>query len=100
MPSAIDLSALDELFSAAYPSDQPGAAVIITHESLPLFRKGYGMANLELEVSIRPEMVFRIGSVTKQFTAVSILMLLEGGLLRLDDPLEKFTATQLPSNIC
>lgn len=86
----MDLPALDTLFAAAYPPDQPGAAVIVTQAGRPVFRKAYGMANLELQVPVRPETVFRVGSVTKQFTAVAILMLMEEGLLALDDPLEKF----------
>lgn len=90
MPASIDLSALDALFSDAYAADLPGAAVLVAQEGRPLLRKAYGMANLELGVPLRPEMVFRIGSVTKQFTAAAILMLLEEGKLALDDPLEKF----------
>jgi CubicO group peptidase (beta-lactamase class C family) len=50
-----------------------------------VLRKGYGSANLELAVPMRPEHVFRIGSITKQFTAVAILQLVEAGKLRLDD---------------
>jgi CubicO group peptidase (beta-lactamase class C family) len=55
-----------------------------------VFRTGYGMANLELGVPITPEMVFRLASVTKQFTAVATLMLIEQGLLALDDPITRF----------
>jgi len=56
----------------------------------PVFRAGYGMANLELGVPITPDTVFRLASVTKQFTAVAILMLMEQGLLALDDPITRF----------
>ena len=54
-----------------------------------LFRKAYGMANLELGVPLQPDMVFRLGSITKQFTAAAILMLAEEGKLSLQDPIEK-----------
>ncbi len=47
------------------------------------FEKAFGMANLELDVPMKTEMVFEIGSITKQFTAVSILMLLEQGKFHL-----------------
>ncbi len=90
MPDSINANSLDELFGSTYLADQPGAAVIVTQNGEPIFRKGYGMANLELAVAIRPDMIFRIGSITKQFTAVAILMLMEEGKLKLEDSLEKF----------
>ncbi len=55
-----------------------------------IYRKAFGMANLELDVPMTPDMVFRIGSVTKQFTAVAILQLLEQGKLSLDDEITRF----------
>jgi D-alanyl-D-alanine carboxypeptidase len=81
---------LDETLARAYPAGGPGAAVIAVRNGETIFRKGFGLANLELGVPIEPEMVFRIGSVTKQFTAVSVLMLMEQGKLALDDPLTRF----------
>jgi D-alanyl-D-alanine carboxypeptidase len=79
----------DRLFTETYPADEPGAAVLIVHDGETVLRKGYGMANLELEVPIRPEMVFEIGSVTKQFTAAAILKLAEQGKLALEDDVRK-----------
>lgn len=55
-----------------------------------LLRKGYGMANFEQSVPSAPETVFRIGSITKSFTALSILQLEERGLLRVTDPVVKY----------
>jgi len=81
---------IHELLNANYPPDGPGAAVIVVKDGQIILRKGYGLANMELGVPIQPETVFKIGSVTKQFTAVSILMLVEEGKLALDDPIEKF----------
>lgn len=81
---------IDQMLTALYPTDQPGVAVIVTQNDETLFRKGYGMANLELGVKMEPHMVFRLGSITKQFTAVAILMLLEQGLLDLQDDLARF----------
>lgn len=81
---------LDKMLTSIYTADAPGAAVIVTRNAKPIFRKGYGMADLELGVKMEPDMVFRIGSITKQFTAVAILMLAEQGKLHLSDDLTKF----------
>jgi len=82
--------AIDTLIQETYPPTEPGAAVIVVKNGQTIFRKGYGMANLEFGMPIEPDMVFRIGSVTKQFTAVAILMLVEQGKLSLDDSVTKF----------
>ena len=55
-----------------------------------MLRKGYGLADVELAVPIRPEMVFRVGSVTKQFTAACILRLAEEGRISLSDDLTRY----------
>jgi len=81
---------MDAMLSGAYQPGAPGAAVLVMKDGVPLLRKGYGLANLELGVPIRPEMVFRIGSITKQFTAVGILMLVKEGKLALDDEITRF----------
>ena len=72
---------IDTLIQESYKSAEPGVAVIVVKDGETVFRNGYGMANLELSVPIEPDMVFRIGSATKQFTAVAILMLAEQGKL-------------------
>jgi CubicO group peptidase (beta-lactamase class C family) len=82
--------AIDELVSKAYPADGPGASVVVIKEGRTLLRKGYGMADVELGVRVEPDMVFRLGSITKQFTAVAILMLAEQGKLSLADDVTKF----------
>ena len=61
-----------------------------------LLRKGYGNANFELNVANTPETVFRIGSITKSFTALSILQLEEKGLLKVSDPVAKYVP-ELPA---
>ncbi len=73
-----------------FKPNEPGAAAIVVKDGQVIFRKGYGLANLELGIPIAPEHVFRIGSITKQFTAVSILMLIEQGKLALTDEITKF----------
>ncbi|HEY7543856.1 MAG TPA: serine hydrolase domain-containing protein, partial [Blastocatellia bacterium] len=83
-------SAIDEVCAKTFKPNEPGAAVIVVKDGKVIFRKGYGMANMELGVKIEPDMIFRIGSVTKQFTAVAILMLMEQGKLTLQDEITKF----------
>ncbi len=82
-------AAIDALLKGSFPADRPGAAVIVTKDGRTLFEKAYGMADLELGVPLQPDMVFRLGSITKQFTAAAILMLAEDGKLSLQDPIEK-----------
>jgi CubicO group peptidase (beta-lactamase class C family) len=86
-----DLAAkIDAVMSEVYKPGEPGAAVIVRKNGRTVFRKGYGLADLELGVAIEPDMVFRLGSITKQFTAVSILLLAEEGRLGLQDEITKF----------
>ncbi|PYP85444.1 MAG: serine hydrolase [Blastocatellia bacterium AA13] len=65
-------------------------SVLIARDGAVLFSKGYGMANLELDVLNTPETKFRLGSITKQFTATAILLLQERGKLSVQDPLCKY----------
>ena len=81
---------IDAFLSGIYKPDQPGAAIIAVKDGKVVFRKGYGLAEVELGMPIRPEMVFRIGSVTKQFTATAVMMLVEEGKLALDDQITKW----------
>lgn len=86
-----DLAAYaDKLLAETYPAGEPGAAALIVKDGRTVLRKGYGLANLELGVPIQPDMVFEIGSVTKQFTAASILLLAERGQLSVDDDITKY----------
>ncbi len=85
----IEADRIDAMLAKAYPDSQPGAAVIVTKDGKPVFRNAYGMANLELGVPLQPDMVFRLGSITKQFTAAAILWLEQRGELSVDDPISK-----------
>jgi CubicO group peptidase (beta-lactamase class C family) len=88
-PAATPAAAIDALLKSSFPADRPGAAVIVVKDGRTLFRRAYGMADLELGVPLQPDMVFRLGSITKQFTAAAVLMLAEEGKLSLEDPIEK-----------
>lgn len=84
------VSEIDAMLTAAYPADEPGAAVIVVKDGDTMFRKAYGMANLELDVPLEPDMIFRIGSITKQFSAAAILLLEQEGKLSIQDPITKY----------
>ncbi|KQZ59244.1 MULTISPECIES: serine hydrolase domain-containing protein [unclassified Lysobacter] len=73
-----------------YPTDGPGAALLVARGDQVLFRGARGEASVELGVPLTPDGVFRIGSVTKQFAAAGLLKLVEAGKVGLDDPLSKF----------
>ena len=83
-------SRLDAIAAQAFPAQRPGAAVIVMKGGRVLLRAGYGMADLDRGTRIRPDSVFRIGSMTKQFTAIAILQLVASGRIALDDPVTKF----------
>lgn len=80
----------DELLQENYKADTPGATALVYKDGEVLYRKAFGMANMELEVPMKPENVFELGSITKQFTSVSILMLMEQGKLSLEDEITKY----------
>jgi CubicO group peptidase (beta-lactamase class C family) len=68
----------------------PGVALKILRDGKPVKTAAYGLANLELNVPVRPETVFEIGSITKQFTAAGILFLAQEGRLSVDDKISKY----------
>lgn len=81
---------IDAIISSVYTAEEPGISILVAKDGKPIFRKAYGKANLELNVDLKPENVFEIGSITKQFTAVAILMLEEQGKLKLEDEITKY----------
>jgi len=83
------LAEVEALFQKAYGAGEPGAAVLLERNGETLLRKAYGMADLELGVAMEPDLVFRIGSITKQFTAVAILMLEAEGKLAVQDDITR-----------
>jgi len=83
---------IDAIFNQAYPANSPGATVLMAKDGKIIYRKAFGMANLELKVPMQPENVLHLASITKQFTSVSILMLMDQGKLSLQDPLSKYIA--------
>ncbi|MEM1338197.1 MAG: serine hydrolase [Bacteroidota bacterium] len=80
----------DTLLWEMFKEDTPGAVALVAKGNTILYRKAFGMANLELGVKMKPENVFRIGSITKQFTAAAILKLRDEGKLNLDHDITKY----------
>ena len=68
----------------------PGVALLVSRGGEVIRAQGYGMANLELQVPVKPGTIFQSGSVGKQFTATAIMMLVEEGKIGLEDPLTKY----------
>ncbi len=81
---------INSFLSDLYPSDEPGISAILARGDEVLYRQGHGIANIEHNISISPDMVFRLGSLTKQMTTASIMMLVEEGELQVDDPITRF----------
>jgi CubicO group peptidase (beta-lactamase class C family) len=68
----------------------PGLALLVSRDGQAVRAQGYGLANVELQVPVKPEAIFQSGSVGKQFTATAVMMLVEEGKVGLEDPLTKF----------
>jgi CubicO group peptidase (beta-lactamase class C family) len=81
---------LDSLLSKNFKPKEPGVAVLVARKGKIIYQEAYGSANLELDVPLQPDMVFRIGSITKSFTSLGILQLVEQGKISLQDSLQKF----------
>lgn len=82
-------SQIDALFAPYDSPDSPGASVAVLQKGKIVFKKGYGSANLEYDIPNTPSTIFHVASVSKQFTAFSILLLAEQGKLSLDDDIRK-----------
>lgn len=81
---------IDSLLQPKFKPQESGAVAMVSKNGTILYKKAFGMANLELEVPMKTNHVFEIGSMTKQFTAISILMLMEQGKLKLEDDITKY----------
>ena len=84
------VSKINKIFSQWDNKNSPGCAVAIVKNDSILFAKGYGMANLEYNIPIEPETIFHMASISKQFTAFSIVLLAKQDKLKLDDDIHKY----------
>jgi CubicO group peptidase (beta-lactamase class C family) len=88
---APSIAAIDQAMNRAVDTGWvPGGVVAVARGGKVVFEKGYGRANLETGTPANPDTVFRIGSLTKQFTAAAMLLLAQDGRLRIDDPVGKY----------
>lgn len=88
VPAALDngfAADIDATIAPFYPADEPGATIIVTLDGSTIFRQAYGMASVAKQEAMMPEATMRLGSISKQFTAVATLMLIEEGTLSLAD---------------
>jgi CubicO group peptidase (beta-lactamase class C family) len=81
---------VDKVFAEWNRSDGPGCAVAAIQDGKIVFERGYGMANLEHSIPITPKSVFDAASVTKQFAAMAIVLLVQDGKLSLDDDVREY----------
>jgi CubicO group peptidase (beta-lactamase class C family) len=79
---------IDALFASVTPSD-PGAAVMVIQDGRVIFQRGYGVTDLRTFHKIDEHTNFRLASLTKQFTAMAIMLLVHDGKLRYDEPLSE-----------
>ncbi|MFD2787536.1 serine hydrolase [Hymenobacter rubripertinctus] len=81
---------IDAVFREFFPADQPGGAVLVVRNGKTILRKGYGLADVAKKTPTSPDNIYKIGSITKQFTATAILLLEEEGKLKVTDAVDKY----------
>ena len=81
---------VDTVFAQWNTSSSPGCALAVVKDGRIIYEHGYGMANLELGIAITPQSVFDIGSVSKEITAMAMLLLVQDGKISLDDNIRKY----------
>jgi CubicO group peptidase (beta-lactamase class C family) len=81
---------IDAVFENWNKPDSPGAAVAVIEHGKTVYEKGYGSANLEYGIPIGPETIFHVASVSKQFTAMAIVLLERDGKLSIEDDVHKY----------
>lgn len=82
--------AIARVFAPYAASDGPGCAIGISRAGQPVYENGFGSANLETNTPITPSSIFHVASVSKQFTAAAIMLLVRDGKLSLDDDIRKY----------
>ena len=95
-PAASSAEQLQHKADGFFREAGPGGVVLVRKGDAVLLRRAYGLADVEHQVAMKPESVFRLASATKQFTAVAILQLVETGKLTLDQPVGS-VLTSLPA---
>jgi CubicO group peptidase (beta-lactamase class C family) len=83
---------VDQVFAKWDKPDSPGCVLAVVKDGAIIYKRGYGMANLDHDIKITPATVFHVASVSKQFTAMAIHLLAKQGKLSLDDEVKKYIA--------
>src|SRR5262245_66551804 len=91
-PTSSTTARVDALFAAWNRPDSPGCGVGVSRNGSVIFERGYGMASLERRTPITSSTMFHLASITKSFTAMSVLLAADRGLLSLDDDVSKYVA--------
>jgi CubicO group peptidase (beta-lactamase class C family) len=81
---------VDKIFSKWDSTISPGCALSVMQDGQIVYKRGYGMADLDHDIPITPQTVFHVASISKQFTAASIILLAQEGKLSLDDDVRKY----------
>jgi len=81
---------VDTIFAAWNTTSSPGCALAVVKDGRIVYEHGYGMANLELGTAITPQSVFDIGSVSKEISAMAMLLLVQDGKISVDDNIRKY----------
>lgn len=80
----------DKMLSEQYKANETGVTALVARKGQIIYKKAFGMANMEHNIPMQVDDIFRIGSITKQFTAIAILQLMEQGKLNLQDSINQF----------
>ncbi len=88
-PLALLEKRMDAIAEQSIKPDGPGCSVGIIQNQQFIFKKSYGMANLEYQIPLNDKSVFRMASVSKQFTAFAVLLLADDGAIKLDDDIRQ-----------
>jgi CubicO group peptidase (beta-lactamase class C family) len=83
---------VDEVFARFDKPDSPGCALAVIKDGRMVYKRGYGQSNLEDAVPISPSSIFHVASISKQFTAMAIVLLAQQGKLSLDDDVRKYVS--------
>ena len=89
--NAQDIARIDEFVKTEMQKQQiPGVSLAVVKDGKTMLAKGYGYANVEHQIPVKPETIFQSGSVGKQFTATAVLLLVEEGTIGLDEKISKY----------
>ena len=92
LPAQLPERAIDSLMARYAQPGEPGAGLLVVHDGQTVLAKGYGLADIEHRVPVTPETNFRLASLSKQFTATAVMLLVADGKLRYDDSVSALVA--------